>query len=113
MIEAVAAIARWFQLVANLILLGSCVFLAITSTGQRAYTAAWIDRLERFFPWLAVSIPLGLFIILATTVVQITGNVSSLSQQEVWLGIVTDTRVGQIWMWRVASATLLFLVVIY
>ncbi|WP_297326166.1 CopD family protein [Nitrosomonas sp.] len=113
MIEVIAAIARWFQLVANLVLLGSCVFLAITSTGKRVYTAAWIERLERFFPWLAVSIPLGLLIILTTTIVQITGNISGLWQQEVWLGIVRDTQVGQIWVWRVASAMLLLAAVIY
>lgn len=113
MIEIIAAIARWFQLVANLVLLGSCVFLAITSTGKRVYIAAWIERLERFFPWLAISIPLGLFIILTTTIIQITGNISNLWQQEVWLGILRDTRVGQIWMWRVALAMLLLLVVIY
>lgn len=113
MIEVIAAIARWFQLVANLVLLGSCVFLAITNTGKRIHTAAWIERLERFFPWLAASIPLGLFIILTTTIVQITGNISSLWQQEVWLGIVSDTQVGQIWVWRVAAAMLLLAAVIY
>ncbi len=99
MIEVIAAIARWFQLVANLILLGSCVFLAITSTEKRVYIAPWVVKLERLFPWLAMSIPLGLFIILTTTIVQIAGNISSLWQQEVWLGIVRDTRVGQIWIW--------------
>ncbi|PXW83530.1 putative copper resistance protein D [Nitrosomonas sp. Nm84] len=113
MIEVIAAIARWFQLVANLVLLGSCVFLAITNTGKRIYTAAWIEKLERFFPWLAASIPLGLFIILTTTIVQITGNINSLWQQEVWLGIVSDTQVGQIWVWRVAAAMLLLAAVIY
>lgn len=113
MIEIIAAIARWFQLVANLVLLGSCVFLAIASTGNRVYAAAWIERLERFFPWLAISIPLGLFIILTTTIVQITGNINSLWQQEVWLGIVRDTQVGQIWVWRVVSAMLLLAIVIY
>ena len=113
MIEVIAAIARWFQLAANLILLGSCVFLAITSTEKRVYIAAWVGKLERLFPWLAMSIPLGLVIILATTIVQITGNIGSLWQQEVWLGIVGDTRVGQIWIWRVVLAVLLLFVVIY
>lgn len=113
MIEVIATIARWFQLTANLILLGSCVFLAITSTGRRVYIAAWIERLERFFPWLAISILLGLIIILITTIVQVTGNINSLSQQEVWLGIVRDTMMGQIWIWRTALAVLLLSVIIY
>ena len=113
MIEVIAAIARWFQLAANLILLGSCVFLAITGTEKRAYSAVWVGRLERLFPWLAMSIPLGLVVILATTIVQITGNIDSLWQQEVWLGIVGDTQAGQIWIWRIALAVLLLFVVIY
>jgi putative copper resistance protein D len=113
MIEVVAAIARWFQLAANLVLLGSCVFLVITSTGKRAYLEVWIEKLERSFPWLAMSIPLGLLVILITTIVQVTGDINGLWQQEVWQGIIKDTRVGQIWMWRAVSAMLLLCVVIY
>jgi hypothetical protein len=60
MIEVIAAIARWFQLIANLILLGSCVFFAIAGTRKRAYAEPWIEGLERTFPWLAISIPIGL-----------------------------------------------------
>ena len=97
MVEVIAAIARWFQLAANMILLGSCIFLAIANTGKRAYLEAWIERLERLFPWLAVSIPIGLLIMLMTSLVQITGNVSNLWQQDVWLGFISDTRIGQIW----------------
>ena len=113
MIEIIAAIARWFQLAANLILLGSSVFLAITSPGKRAYLQAWIERLERLFPWLAVSIPLGLLIMLAATIVQVTGNIASLGQQEIWLGIIRDTRAGQVWLWRTVLAILLLFAVIY
>ena len=113
MIEVIATIARWFQLAANLILLGSCVFLAISSTRKRAYIEPWIEGLERIFPWLAISIPIGLLIILTATVVQITGNTSNLWQQDVWLGLVKDTRMGQIWIWRTALAILLLIMVIY
>ena len=113
MIEVIAAIARWFQLAANLILLGSCVFLVIASTGKRTYIEAWVERLERLFPWLAISIPIGLLIILTTTIILITGDTSSLWQQDVWLGIVKDTRMGQIWVWRAVLAILLLVSVIY
>lgn len=113
MIEIIAAIARWIQLAANLILLGGCVFLTITSTGKRAYLETWVVKLERLFPWLAIVIPVSLFVILAATIVQITGNVSNIWQQSAWVGLVKDTRVGQIWILRLASALLLFLVVIY
>ena len=113
MIEVVAAIARWFQLAANLILLGSCVFLAIASTGKHLYAENWIKRLEGLFPWLIVIIPLGLVAILITTIAQATGNIAHLWQQDVWIGFLLDTRVGQTWMWRVASAFLLASVVLY
>lgn len=113
MIEIIAAIARWIQLAANLILLGSCVFLAIASIGKEFYVATWVEKLERLFPWLAISIPIGLIVILATTIVQITGDSSNLWHQDIWLNIVKDTQVGQIWMGRIAFALLLVSVVIY
>lgn len=113
MIEVIAAIARWSQLVANLILLGSCVFLAITNTGKRVAIPVWVERLERLFPWLSIGILLGLVVILIATIVQVTGNINNLWQLETWLGILKDTRVGHIWIWRVALAVLLLSVVIY
>ena len=112
MVEVIAAIARWFQLAANMILLGSCIFLAIANTGKRVHLGAWIVRLERLFPWLAISIPIGLVVMLMTSLVQITGNVSNLWQQDVWLGFISDTRVGQIWSWRTLSALMLLLVIV-
>ncbi|QOJ23630.1 MAG: CopD family protein [Gammaproteobacteria bacterium] len=113
MIDVIAAIARWFQLAANLTLLGSCIFLAIADTGKRAYLDPWIEKLERLFPWLAISIPMGLIVILTATITQATGNPDNLWQQDTWLGFINDTRVGQIWVWRISLATLLLFIVIY
>ena len=115
MIDVIAVIARWFQLAANLVLLGSCIFLTITNIDleKRSYIYVWIERLERFFPWLAVSIPIGLLITLATTLVQVTGNIDNVLQQEIWLNFLNETYVGQIWVWRIALAVLLLLLVIY
>ncbi len=113
MIDVIAAIARWFQLAANLILLGSCVFLAIANTGKRAYLDTWIEKLERLFPWFALSIPIGLIVILISTITQVTGSSTDIWQQDVWLGFINDTRVGQIWIWRISLALLLLFVVIY
>ena len=113
MIDVIAAIARWFQLAANLILLGSCVFLAIANTGKRAYLNTWVEKLERLFPWLAISIPIGLIVILTTTIAQVTGNFTNIWHQDVWLGFINDTRVGQIWIWRISFALLLLFLVIY
>lgn len=113
MIDVIAAIARWFQLAANLILLGSCVFLAIANSGKRAYLDRWVEKLERLFPWLAISIPIGLIVILTATITQVTGDSTNIWQQDVWLGFINDTRVGQIWIWRISFALLLLFIVIY
>lgn len=113
MIDVIAALARWVQLVANLALLGSCLFLIITSTAKRTYSEVWIRRLECLFPWLAVSIPISLLVILATTIVQVTGSANSLGKYEIWLELLGDTRVGQIWILRFSAAILLLLVILY
>jgi len=112
MIEIIAAVARWFQLGANLILLGSCIFLAIPEDRKRTYTKVWVDRLESAFPWLAIIIPLGLVVILITTIVQVTGSSKNFWHQEIWLGFLSDTSAGQVWLWRAASSILLLLAVI-
>lgn len=113
MIEVIAATARWVQLAANLILLGSCVFLAIAGTDKRIFSALWARKLERLLPWLALCIIAGLLVILATTISQTTGNISKLLQPDIWMGIVKDTRMGQIWIGREILAILLFCVVFY
>lgn len=115
MVEIIAVAARWIQLAANLALLGSCVFIAIASTGkrERAYLEMWIQKLVRLFPWLAFSIPFCLIVVLMAMITQITGTTSNLLQQEIWFGFIQDTRSGQVWVWRFASALLLFIVVLY
>lgn len=113
MLEVIAAAARWFQLAANLIVLGSCVFLIIANVGKQPYSAQWIEKLERLFPKLAISIVAGLVIILAATIAKVTGGADKLLQPEVWLGFVSNTRTGQIWAVHMISAILLMASVIY
>ena len=74
MIEVVAAFARWVQLAANMTVLGSCVFLAITGSTQNALIKPWIDRIERLFPWLVICTLVGLLLILVTTAGQVSGS---------------------------------------
>ena len=50
MIEFIATFARWSQLTANLILFGSCVFLAIIAQHKTVFEAPWVARLEKGFP---------------------------------------------------------------
>ncbi|HBV20723.1 MAG TPA: CopD family protein [Nitrosomonas sp.] len=113
MLEVIAAAARWFQLAANLILLGSCVFLVIVGADKRPYTAQWVERLERLFPKLAISIVIGLVIILAATIGQVTGEIGNILQLNIWFDFISNTRTGQIWAGHVISAILLTLAVIY
>ncbi|MCP5244994.1 MAG: CopD family protein [Burkholderiales bacterium] len=113
MLEVIAIAARWFQLAANLIVLGSCVFLVIANIGNNPYSAQWVEKLERLFPKLAISIVIGLVIILATTIAHVTGGIDKLSQPGVWLNFVSDTRTGQIWIGHMIAAMLLMASVIY
>lgn len=112
-VEVIATAARWFQLAANLIILGSCVFLAIAGTGKHAYSARWVERLERLFPKLAVSIVVGLLVILAATIAQVTGDINSLLQPSIWLDFIKNTRTGQIWVGHALVAVLLLFSIIY
>lgn len=113
MLEVIAAAARWFQLAANLIVLGSCVFLIIANVGKQPYSAQWVEKLEGLFPKLVISIVAGLIIILAATIAKVTGSADKLLQPEVWLDFVSDTRTGQIWLGHMISAILLMATVIY
>ena len=116
MVEVVAAFARWLQIAANFVLLGSCIFLIIaeTSVGKNALNEKpWIEKLQRLFPWLAACVLLGLVVIMACTLVQITGNANSIWQLDKWLSIVTDTRAGQIWILRIVFSILLLILILY
>lgn len=113
MLEVVAAVARWFQLAANLIILGSCIFLVIAGKEKQTYSAQWVEKLERLFPKLAISIVIGLVVTLATTIGQVTGDISKLLQAQVWFDFIKDTRTGQIWAGHLVSAVLLTLFVAY
>lgn len=113
MLEIIATIARWIQLAANLILLGSSVFLFILSADKSAITTKWLEKVERLFPWLAVTILIGLSCILSATVIQVTGGAAKLGQLNTWWSFLSETRVGQIWIGRLAFATLLLIFVLY
>lgn len=108
MIEIIATIARWSQLVANLVLFGSCIFLAIAGTHRALFDNAWVSRLERMFPWLAGIILIGLVGILATTTGEATGVTANTWKPSVWLEIIQKTNVGYMWTIRALSAVLLF-----
>ncbi|MEK6735072.1 MAG: CopD family protein [Pseudomonadota bacterium] len=112
MIEIISTFARWSQLTANLILLGSCVFLAIIGQQKAVFATTWVIRLEKAFPWMAGVILLGLFGILATTTGEATGNVANAWHPEEWLKIVQQTQIGHIWAARMLLTIVLLAVIL-
>lgn len=112
MIEIIAAFARWSQLTANLILFGSCVFLAIIWQQRSILETPWMMRLEKIFPWLAGTIVAGLIGILATTTSDATGDVTNAWNPVVWMEVVQQTQIGHIWAARMLFAVLMFYAVV-
>lgn len=113
MIEILGAAARWFQLTANLIILGSCVFLALTGINKRVYTALWVEKLERLFPKLAIGILIGLVVTIAATIAQILGDINKLLEIELVSNFITGTRTGIMWAAQFALAVLLLTAVMF
>ncbi|SOD19223.1 CopD family protein [Nitrosomonas ureae] len=113
MIEIIAAIARWSQLTANLILFGSCIFLLIIGQQKALFGASWVVRLERWFPWMAGIILLGLMGILAVTTGEATGVVANVWSPFAWLEIMQKTQIGYIWVARAILASMLLIVIFY
>ena len=111
MIEYFSALARWSQLTANLVLFGSCVFLAIIGYEKKLYDLTWVKKLEKTFPWLASFVLIGLIGILASTAGQATGIAINTWDLSAWLDIVLKTRVGHIWIARFLLAILLLIVI--
>ena len=110
MLEFIYYSARWIQLTANLVLFGSCVFLAIAWQKRAVLetSSSWLTRLEKSFPWLAVAVVLGLVGILATTTGEATGNTANAWDPAAWFNFVQKTQVGMINAIRVTLAILLF-----
>jgi len=113
MIEIIAAFARWLQLVANMILLGGSVFLAIAAHNRTALSSPWVARLERTLPWLAITLLLGLLAVLATAAALATGITEHAWQLEAWLEFLQKTRTGHVWMWREGFALTVLGAVLY
>ena len=109
MIEVIATLLRWSQLASNMILVGSCVFLAIAGS----FNTPWVTRLARLLPWLALILLLGLLGILVTTTAQATGVAENAWRPDAWLGLIQNTRMGHIWAGRMVCALIVFGIVLY
>ncbi len=113
MIEIIGALLRWLQLASNMILIGSCVFLAIAVRSKTTLDAPWLARLARALPWLSVTLLLGLLGLLATTTAQATGMAENAWRPGAWVELLQKTRIGLIWTVRAALALLVFGMAIY
>lgn len=111
--EIVAILARWSQLVANLILLGSCLYLAVAGGRRELFSNAWVVRLERLFPTLAAIVLFGLIGVLATTTGKATGIESNTWKPGAWIEIVQHTSMGHMWALRAISALFLMAVAVF
>jgi copper resistance protein D len=113
MIEFAGALFRCLQLVSLMLLIGGCVFLAVA--GQQGSTSGpfWQTRLVKTFPWLALTLLVGLFGLLATTTAQATGISGNAWNLQAWMDFLQKTRVGFIWILRAASALAVLAVVLY
>lgn len=109
MIEVIATLLRWSQLASNMILVGSCVFLAIAGS----FNTPWVDRMTRLLPWLAGILLLGLMGILVTTTAQATGVDENIWRPHAWLGLMQNTRMGHIWVGRTVCALIVLGIVFY
>lgn len=113
MIEIIGALFRWLQLASNMILIGSCVFLAIAVRSKTALDTPWLARLARALPWLSVTLLLGLLGLLATTTAQATGMAENAWRPGAWQELLQKTRIGLIWTVRAALALLVFGTALY
>ena len=113
MIEFAGALFRGLQLVSLMLLIGGCVFLAIADQQGAAPGPSWRTRLVKTFPWLALTLLVGLFGLLATTTAQATGVSGNAWNLQAWTDFLQKTRVGFIWILRAASALAVLAVVLY
>ncbi len=113
MIEVASALFRCLQLGSNMMLLGSCVFLAIAGGNNVGPGHPWVDRLKRAFPWLAGLLLVGLVGVLATTTAQATGAPENAWNPLAWADFLQKTRVGFIWTLRGAGALIVFAIALY
>jgi copper resistance protein D len=113
MIEVAGALFRGLQLGSNMMLLGSCVFLAIAGGDTATSGHPWIGRLTRTFPWLAILLLIGLIGVLATTTAQATGVSENAWSPLAWSDFLQKTRVGFIWTLRAASALVVLAIALY
>ncbi|MBL80054.1 MAG: cytochrome C [Nitrosomonadaceae bacterium] len=106
MIEIVAVIVRWVQLAANMILIGSSIFLVISIYNKAVVSTPWLIRLERLLPWIAGVLVIGLLALLAVSSSLATGVIGHAWQPSAWYEFLIKTRTGHIWMWREGFAIL-------
>ena len=113
MIEVVGAVAKWLQLVANMIVLGTCVFFVVANYDKATFHYPLLDRLERALPWLAAAIAVFLLVELAAKTAEVTDVAANAWKPAEWLGVVKHTWLGKVWAARMAFVVVLFPLTLY
>ncbi|QDF97013.1 hypothetical protein CJ010_10980 [Azoarcus sp. DD4] len=113
MIEVVGAVAHWIQLAANMVLVGSSFFLGFIGYDNERCTNPWLGRLERVLPCLGAVVLLGLIGVVSTSTARITADVTAAWQPDAWIGVMRDTRVGQVWAIRGGLALVVMVAAVY
>lgn len=113
MIEVVGVLAKWLQLVANMIVVGTCVFFVAAGYDRATFDNQLLARLERALPWLTIALIVFLVVGLATTTAEVTDVTSNAWKPTSWLGIVQRTWLGKVWTVRMLLALVLLAITFY
>jgi len=113
MIEVAGVVAKWLQLVANMIVLGTCVFFVVASYDKATFHDPLLDRLERALPWLVAALAVFMLLELASKTAEITDVAANAWKPGAWLGVIKHTWLGKVWAARMGLVLLLLPIAIY
>ncbi len=113
MIEVAGVVAKWLQLVANMIVLGTCVFFVVANYDKATFHDPLLDRLERALPWLVAALAVFMLVDLAAKTAEITDVAANAWKPGAWLGVVKNTWLGRVWAARMGLVFLLLPIAIY
>ncbi|MBI5862370.1 MAG: CopD family protein [Rhodocyclales bacterium] len=113
MIDFFGVAARWLELAANMVLVGSPLFLFLARYDRTVFRNPWLTRLEGALPWLAVLLPVALVASLAASTAQITGDPGTFWQPGAWLDLIRNLQLGKVWLIRELMAVVLLGLTLY
>lgn len=113
MIDFFGTVARWLELIANMVLVGTPIFLFLARYDRTVFRNPWLTRLERALPWLALLLPVALIVVLAASTAQITGEPENFWRPDAWRDLIGNLQLGKIWLIRELMAVVLLGLTVY